>query len=180
MFLDIFLTIVSNMSETYLERSKKMSWMVLNMSRTTLKKFDFFEIFPIFRYFLNIFVQESQCHFCLENNWNEKDAGGLYDQFGGGERPWALLCVGKRRIPFFEKRSLLGHFWPFLSKCPNVDFFFGGGRGATTTLRRCDVATLRRCDDDKSEITWPLPHHTQGPNTSWGTPSLWLVLKMTG
>ena len=37
--------------------------MVLNMSRTTLKKFDFFEIFPILEDFLNIFVQEPQCQF---------------------------------------------------------------------------------------------------------------------
>ena len=51
---------------------------------------------------------------------------------------------------------------------PQCHFFWGGG--ATTTR-------WRRRDDDKSEITWPLPHHTQGPNTSWGTPSLWLFLK---
>ena len=85
--MDKFSTIFSKMSETYLERSKKMSWMVLNMSRTTLKKFDFFEIFPILEDFLNIFVQEPQCQFFWENNWNKKDAGGPYDQFGGGERP---------------------------------------------------------------------------------------------
>ena len=64
-----------------------MSWMVLNMSRTTLKKFMCFEIVPIFRDVLDIFVQEPQCNFLLENNWNKKDAGGPYDQFGGGMRP---------------------------------------------------------------------------------------------
>ena len=61
------------------------------------------------------------------------------------------------------KGSFLVHVWSFLSKCPNVDFL-GAEGGATAT---------RRDDDDKPEITWPLPHHTQGPNTSWGTPSLW-------
>ena len=75
------------MLETYLERSKKMSWMVLNMSRTTLKKFDFFRDVSDFSRFFEHFVQRSQCQFSLENNWNKKDAGGPYDQFGGGMRP---------------------------------------------------------------------------------------------
>ena len=70
-----------------------------------------------------MFVQVSQCHFLLENTWNKKDVGPPYDQFDGGMRPWTLLCVRKRRIPFLEKRSLLGNFWQFLSTCPNVIFF---------------------------------------------------------
>ena len=47
--------------------------------------------------------------------------------------------------------------------CPSapMSFFFGGvgGDDDDTTLRR-------RRRRDKSEITWPLPHRTQGPNTS--------------
>ena len=75
------------MSETYLERSKKMSWMVLNMSRTTLKKFMCFELFSEFSIFFGHFCPRAPMSFFLENNWNKKDAGGPYDQFGGGERP---------------------------------------------------------------------------------------------
>ena len=73
------------MSETYLERSKKMSWMVLNMSRTTLKKFDFFRDVSVFIYiYIYIYIFWI---FVLEHNWNKKDAGGPYDQLGGGMRP---------------------------------------------------------------------------------------------
>ena len=85
--MDKFSAIFSNISETYLERSKKMSWMVLNMSRKTLTKFIFVRDFQFFRDFFDIFVQEPQCHVFCKNNWNKKDAGGPYDQFGGGMRP---------------------------------------------------------------------------------------------
>ena len=84
--MDKFSTIFSKMSETYLERSKKMSWMVLNMSRTTLKKFDFFRDVSDFSRFFEHVCPRAQCLF-LGNNWNKKDAGGPYDQFGGGMRP---------------------------------------------------------------------------------------------
>ena len=85
--MDMFSTIFSKMSETYLERSKKMSWMVLNMSRTTLQKFVVFDMFPIFLIFFRHFCPRAPMSFFGGNNWNTKDAGGPYDQFGGGERP---------------------------------------------------------------------------------------------
>ena len=55
--LDKISTFFLNMSETYLEMSKKMSWMVLNMSRTSSKKFDFFGDFQIFSRFLRFGFQ---------------------------------------------------------------------------------------------------------------------------
>ena len=88
---------------------------------------------------------------------------------------WALFLLCCRWFFLFRKKTISGKkrplkrviFRSFLSRCPNVAFLGGEGEvddnDTTTTTRRCD----------KSEITWPLPHHTQGPNTSWGTPSLW-------
>ena len=54
-----------------------------------------------------------------------------------------------------------------LSKYPEsreMDFGHFGETYFSAIFGPDDDGALRR--HDKSEITWPLPHHTQGPNTS--------------
>ena len=91
---------------------------------------------------------------------------------------WAPFLLCCRWFFFLQKKTISGKTRPLkrimfgsclvmfvqVSQCHFLLFLFGGGGGNDDTALR-----QRR---DKSEITWPLPHRTQGPNTSWGTPSL--------
>ena len=78
---------------------------------------------------------------------------------------------GKKRP---SQRIILRSFLTIFVQVPQCQFF-GGGRGGDDDVATTTTTMRRR---DKSEITWPLTHHTQGPNTSWGTPSLWRIFEI--
>ena len=66
-----------------------------------------------------------------------------------------------RKKPIFGKtrplrRVMFSSFLTIFVQVPQCQFFLGGRGGDDDDALRCD----------KFEITWPLPHHTQGPNTS--------------
>ena len=131
------------------------------MSRTTSKKFDFlpdsFDIFWNFGPLKKICFRTvlPKCPNAILF-WNIIGTKKMRDvRTINSTAIWGReLCYVSENEGFrFLKKK---YFLTFFVQVPQCHFFCGGGD-----------------DDDKSEITWPLPHRTQGPNTSWGTPSLW-------
>lgn len=134
-----FSTIFQKTSEAQLERSKKMSWIVLNMSRTNSKSSFFCEssVLFVFSVFFEVF------EICFGELWF---LGWMFyfEKFRFSQEFWDL---SSRFLMFFSRISSFGENWTsFVWRfCPSVPMhFFGkwGFIGIHEKLRKRGIAVL--------------------------------------